>query len=445
MSLKTTDLTGWLTRQNSLVAGTLLLTLSPVLSVMSFIAAALITVFRGEPIRLTKEKKWLTAILFFISLWFALHNHLPEEFGPGKVAFTDYVPFFWFFYALSLRPFPEREIKKILYAFLFTVPEQFFLALGERYLHWQGRFFFPARHLPILDVYWGPSEKGLATAASFFNPNILALYAIMGFIFSLGLFLKEWDDRSGISESDSKGPVRILFLFLCLFLSSLLLLWTHSRNAWFFLLMVVLIFAWMKPSRGLRFAGIGLFLVTVLALVNLVFPSSMVKSILPQALSSKLTIFSSDREIFYNLALDLIREKPWWGWGIGSFPALVSGKLPYKVLHTHSIFFQLAVEVGLPMALSVLGLLGLLIYSTGRRLIRLESFGHRKEILQKGLLVSGAVIFLMQFFDLALLMTYRLNFLFWLCLAIPYSNVSTSVQEAGRPVIRNEVTVRRLA
>ncbi|MBI4763534.1 MAG: O-antigen ligase family protein [Deltaproteobacteria bacterium] len=426
MNLDKLHLGGWISRQNLLVAGTLLLTLSPVLSVAFFSGAALVTVFSGEPIRLTKEKKWLTGILFFISLGFAAHNHLPEAWGPGRVAFTDYVPFFWFFYSLSLKPFAEGEIKKVLYAFLLTVPQQFFLALGERYFHWQGRFYFPTRNLPIVDLYWGPSEKGLATAASFFNPNILALYAIMGFIFSVTLLFKEWDARSGILERNSRLPLRILFLFLGLMLSSLLLLWTHSRNAWFFLLMVVLIFAWMKPNRGLQLVAIGLILVTVLALFNLVFPTSMVKNFLPQALSAKLTVFSSDRTIFYNLALDLILEKPWWGWGIGTFPALVSGKLWYPVLHTHSIFFQLAVEVGLPLAILVIGLLGTLFVSTARRIIKMDSVRNRKEILDKGLLISGAVIFLMQFFDLALLMTYRLNFLFWLCIAIPYSRVSAN-------------------
>lgn len=430
LNLNQSHITGWITRQNFLVAGSLLLTLSPVLSVVFFIGAALATVFSGEPIRLTKEKKWLTGLLFFISLGFAVHNHLPEELGPGRVAFTDYVPFFWFFYALSLKPFSEGEIRKILYAFLLTVPQQFFLALGERYFHWQGRFYFPTRNLPIVDLYWGPSEKGLATAASFFNPNILALYAIMGFIFSLTLFFKEWDTRFVNSERNSRPPLRILFLFLGLLLSSLLILWTHSRNAWFFLLMVVLIFAWMKSHRGLQLVGIGLILVTALALFNLVFPTSMVKNYLPQALSAKLTVFSSDRNIFYDLALDLIREKPWWGWGIGTFPALVSGKLWYPVLHTHSIFFQLAVEVGIPLTVFVIGLLGTLMVSTAQRLKRTVPMYNRKEILNKGLLISGAVIFLMQFFDLALLMTYRLNFLFWMCLAIPYANVS-NVHSAG--------------
>ncbi|MFH0788705.1 MAG: O-antigen ligase family protein [Pseudomonadota bacterium] len=423
MRINSQYLLGWLNRQNLLVAGTLLLTVSPFLSVAFYVGAALRTAF-GEPtIVLTKERKVLTGILFIISIWFAGHNFLPEEIGPGKVAFTDYVPLFWFFYAVSLRPFSTGETKKILYAFMFTIPQQFIVALGENYLHWQGRFYFPARKFPFLDIYYGPSEVGLATSASFFNPNILALYAIMGAIFSICLLLKE-REQSGIVNTSPLWRWRIPFLNICLAFSLLLLIWTHSRNAWFFLLFIILIFSWLGENKPLKILGIGLSLVTLFALFNLFFPTPIAKYFLPDALSAKLTVFSSDREIFYKFAWDLIKKKPLVGWGIGMFPHLVSSKLWYQVLHTHSIFFQLAIEIGLPFAIGVLGLLLLLIISTGKRVARMESSFQRKEILDRGLLIACIVIFLMQFFDLALLMTYRLNFLFWLCLAIPYSKVS---------------------
>jgi O-antigen ligase len=405
------------------VAGTLLLTVSPILSVVFFIGAALVTAFSGEPVRMTKEKKWLTGILFFISLWFAVHNYLPEEIGPGKVAFTDYVPFFWFFYALSLRPFPQSEIKKILYAFLFTVPQQFLLAVGEKYFHWKGRFYFPYRKIPILDIYWGPSEEGLNIAASFFNPNILTLYAIMGAVFSLTLFFQKKGEEKGVEEKISFRLKRLFTISTFIF-STVILIWTGSRYAWFFLIAVVLLFAWINSSRVLKILGTIFLAATSLAFVNLLFPTSWINEFLPSTLTSKLTVFSGDRQIYYNMAWELIQKKPFWGWGIGIFPHLVAGKLWYPVLHTHSLFLQLAVEIGLPVAGLCLLLLGGLIGSTTFRFLRWQKREGRKDILNIGLLTAAAIIFLMQFFDLALLMTYRLNFLFWLCLAIPYANVS---------------------
>jgi O-antigen ligase len=443
MTKRTFLFPGWLTRQNFLVSGMLFLTFSPFFSVISFIGAALINVFNGEPTVFTRERKWMTGLIFLVSLCFALHNYLPEEIGPGKVAFTDYVPLLWFFYCISLKPFSDPEIKKILYAFLFTVPQQFFLAVGEEFLHWRGRFYFPYRKLPLLDIYWGPSEVGLKISASFFNPNILTLYAIMGAVFSLTLFFQEKKWEKSVDEKISIWSKR-LFTFCTFIFSTVMLIWTGSRYAWAFLMVVVLLFAWMNSSRVLKILGTIFLVATSLAFVNLFFPTSWINGSLPSTLTSKLTVFSGDRQIYYNMAWELIQKKPFWGWGIGTFPQLVAGKLWYPVLHTHSLFLQLAVEIGLPAALLCLLFLGGLIGSTTFRFLRWQKGESRKDILNIGLLTAAATIFLMQFFDLALLMTYRLNFLFWLCLAIPYSNVSTSVQEAGRPVIRNEATIRRL-
>jgi O-antigen ligase len=385
--------------------------------------AALITAFQGEPVNLTRERKWLSGILILVSIAFALHNYLPEEIGPGTVAFTDYVPLLWFFYCISLKPFSGKEIKKILYAFLCTVPQQFFLAVGEKFFHWKGRFYFPYRKLPLLDIHWGPSEVGLNVAASFFNPNILALYAMGGAIFSLSLFFqeKEWSPWDG---KDKSFGFRRLFTFSTFFFNAVLLLWTGSRYAWIFLLVVVLLFGWMQSNRVLQGLAILMLTATLLALLNLFIPLPWVHQLLPSTLTSKLIVFSSDRKIFYDLAWDLIQQKPLWGWGIGTFPQLVSGKLWYPLLHTHSIVMQLAVEIGVPLAVLFLFLCGGLIATTIFRFRQKEIKEGRKDFLNRGLLTAAAIIFLMQFFDLSLLMTYRLNFLFWLCLAIPYGLVS---------------------
>jgi hypothetical protein len=422
---KTLIFPGWMSRLNLLVFGMVILTVSPVLSVVAFTGAALVTVFGGESVSLTRERKWLTGIMFIVSLWFAGHNILPEKIGPGRVAFTDYVPLFWFFYALSLRTFHQSEIKKIQYAFLFTVPQQFFLAVGEKYLHWKGRFYFPFRKMPLLDIYWGPSEVGLNIAASFFNPNILTLYAILGAVFSLSLFFQGLKNENEEGEKAFKR-LKLLFTLITFSFSALMLIWTGSRYAWVFLMAVVLLFAWMNSSRVLKILGTIFLAATSLAFVNLFFPISWINEFLPSTLTSKLTVFSVDRQIYYNMAWELIQEKPLWGWGIGTFPQLVAGKLWYPVLHTHSLFFQLAVEIGLPAAFLCLLLLGGLISSTTFRFLRWQKGESRKDFLNIGLLTAAAIIFLMQFFDLALLMTYRLNFLFWMCLAIPYANVSNA-------------------
>jgi O-antigen ligase len=424
-------------RKHCLIFATLLLTVSPILSGTLYMIGAIRSAIDGRKNVWTTERKILGGIFCVISLWFWHQKVLPEQFGPGKVSFTDYVPFFFFFYALSLKPFLDSEIKAILYAFVVTIPQQFFIALGERYFNWTGRFYFPMRRLPIIDIYFGPSEVGLDTSASFFNPNIFAIYVVLGILFSISLWIKESEEAgSGSAEYRVKSG----FLFFVLLMSVLLLIWTNSRNAWFFTLLAILLFSHFVKKRYFKVLGIGMLLITLLAILNLFYPIPLIQAILPKSLTSKLMVFLNDRALYYKVAWELIEKKPWTGWGIGMFSHLVphTKLIWYKVLHAHSLPLQLAVEVGVPFAIMTLGAwVGLLIL-TARRLLRQKVTGSRSDVLSKGLLIAFATIFLMQFFDLALLMTYRLNFLFCLCLAIPYSKVSASLQGEGRSMIRTK-------
>jgi O-antigen ligase len=413
-------------RKYCLTIAALLLTISPILSGTFWVIGAIQSAIQGRKNVWTTERKILGGIFCIISLWFWHQKVLPEQFGPGKVAFSDYVPFLFFFYALSLKPFDDSEIKAILYAFLVTIPQQFFIAVGERYLHWAGRYYFPIRKIPLIDIYVGPSEVGLDTSASFFNPNILALYVVMGILFSISLWNKESEEAGSISTN---YRLRVGFLFVVLLMSVLLLIWTNSRNAWFLLPVAILIFSLFTNKRTLTVLGIGMVLITLLAIINLIVPNFLLEAILPKSLTSKLMMFFNDRALYYQVAWELIEKKPWTGWGIGMFTNLVphTKALWYKVLHAHSLPLQLAVDVGVPFAIMMLGVwVGLLIITT-RRLLRREFASGRKNVLLKGLLITFTTIFVMQFFDLALLMTYRLNFLFWMCLAIPYANVSNSL------------------
>jgi hypothetical protein len=420
-------------RHHFLVSAALCLTISPGLSVLFFILAALISAWEGRSRLRTRESLICFGIILLVSGWFWHQWVLPEKFSPGTVSFTDYVPLFFFFFALSRQPFSEREIKNVLLALLLTVPQQFLLALGERYWHWGGRYCFPARKLPIIDIYIGPSEPGLATSASFFNPNILALYCLIGIILSFSLLpAKAGHDGPPVKSPIKKAGGAVPLLGLLLGLT--LLIWTGSRNGWFFAMAALLAFARFRTRRLYLGLGLVMLALTLVAIGHRFFPIPGADFLLPESLTSKLTVFSQDRARYYPLVWDLILIKPLTGWGIGTFPLLVPKSVfGHQVLHTHSLPLQLALEVGLPAAAAVLGGLVFLICSTGRKILRKEKRTGAILPLDRGLLITVAAVLLMQVFDLALLMTYRLNFLFWLCLAIPYSRSGGNRTLPGEP------------
>jgi O-antigen ligase len=284
--------------------------------------------------------------------------------------------------------------------------------------------YFPVRRLPIIDIYVGPSEPTLATSGSFFNPSIFALYGLMALIFSISLLLDELDGAADRSGSVLAQP-RILGILAALLGSVVLLVWTQTRSAWFALMLVLFTFSRLQLRRPFLALGRGMLLLTLLALYNALSPTPVMPYVLPRSLAAKLTVFSGDRARYYQLAWRLIQERPWTGWGIGTFPRLIPAwLLGYQVLHTHSLPLQLAQEVGVPAAVAVLALMGSLALVTARGIIRREQATGIAQPLDRGLLVTFVVILLMQVLDVALLMTYRLQFLFWLCLAAPYSRVA---------------------
>jgi hypothetical protein len=409
------------TRRNALVLAALTFTVSPVIATVSFIVAGLVAVADGRRSLATPRHRVTLGVVLLLSGWFWLHRVLPERIGPGHVSFTDYVPFYVFFLALSLTPFSRGEMRAIMGAFVLTVPQQLLLAVGERYWGWAGRFYYPARRLPIIDVYVGPSEPSLATSGSFFNPNIFALYGLLVLVFAIGLLL-DGSPAGRLARWAGLARPRSLGLLAVLAAGVTLLVWTHSRAAWFFLMVVLLVFARFQPRRLFLALGLGMLLVTLLAFWNAFAPIPGLSQVLPESLASKLTAFSGDRARFYRLAWQLIEERPWYGWGIGRFPEVVPYQvLGYQVLHTHSLPLQMAMEVGVPAAVAVLGLASYLVLFTARRLRQREQATGAVEPLDRSCLVVFVVILLMQVFDLALLMTYRLQFAFWLCLAMPYS------------------------
>ncbi|KGF73345.1 hypothetical protein DO97_21335 [Neosynechococcus sphagnicola sy1] len=410
-------------RQNWLVVGTLVLSISPVVCMTCYAIAALITVGKF-PWKHRGREQW--AIMLWIAvimIGLGLRKVQPEIIQPGGVALSDYLPFFPFFFCLSLRPFTVSEIKGFCYAVMLTTPQQLLLAIGENYGHWYGRFHWLGESTALIDGYIGPVEAGLSTSAGFFNPNILAGYCI----FSAGLALTLW-----ISSSQPKYALTWNngLVVLGLFCSVGLLLWSGSQNGLMGFVVMVLLFIWiagqMKINRILLLGsalGLGLFLLaqsSLRPLLALALPPRLF------SLSGSLVSSFEERRPFYACATQLIEQYPLIGVGIGRFSSECYRRVGWHMAHAHNLLLQLGAEVGLPLTFLMVGFMGYVLYQSGSYFcqptqVRETSIERSLTHLGLGLLAVSGVLLLMQGLDLALLMSYRLNFLFWIGLAIPYS------------------------
>ena len=348
---------------------------------------------------------------------------------PGVVSLSDYVPFLIFFFLISLTRFSELEVEVFCYALISTVPHQLILSILERYVH--GRFYFFDDRLPIFDFYLLDIHfvPGLRTSAGFFNPNILSCYCVICGGVALGLLIKEMENVR--SERDKKlfSLVRILVVLTCFTFCIVLLVWSESDGGIItFLIAIILLLAWIKN----KFLYIGIFgfvstLLTLIASNKIGWITQLLSFIIPQKLLSLLVSALQsfdDRVLYYKCAVQLIQEKPITGWGIGKFASECSSRTGIQMVHAHNIVLQLGGDVGLPCTILLGCLVGYLIFSCILFIRQERSKQNQNSSLYLGIIVTTISVVLMQFFDLALLMSYRLNFLFWICLAIPYSLAS---------------------
>ncbi|NLM97413.1 MAG: hypothetical protein GX175_07380 [Halanaerobiaceae bacterium] len=189
----------------------------------------------------------------------------------------------------------------------------------------------------IVGYLMGNTER----AVSFFtNPNYLSVYLLLLIPIALGLI------------TESSLPVFKRFFAAVVFTAcSVALLFTMSRGAWLGITTALILFSVIKDRR---------FLVLLLVIVLLVLLAAP-----PEVISRMKTIISiksnMDRIKLWSSTIEMIKDHPVLGVGIGNFRPVyaeyASGKL---MIHTHNIFLQFTVELGIAGLLFIIYFLYLL-------------------------------------------------------------------------------------
>lgn len=247
----------------------------------------------GRRIPFNRTSLNIPIILFFLVIFISLKKSLVSEISVEEfIIWINY--FFIYFFAVNL----ENEKHPLL---INTIVFWGILFVGFGFYQ---RFFWQVKNVD----------------GNFANPNIFAGFLIL----IIPVIFKDWGKQGGHFS-------RIRYFIGAIFLIALFL--TGSLGGFFSLVLAYLIFYWSKFNQKAR---ISLLLIIGLALIWVIWTKFQEPGVY-------------NRLIWWQGALRMIGEHPWFGVGLGGFGRLY---LKYKIAglnstYAHNFYLQLAGEIGI--------------------------------------------------------------------------------------------------
>jgi O-antigen ligase len=264
------------------------------------------------------------------------------------------------------------------------------------------------------EIFGHLSGGGLRANGTFANPDHLAQFMVLCLSAGLGIMLAQMGGKNTPPRNARErvlalmrfvmSPKMLVRLLLVLLVLTLVLTRSRAGNGAFFIALFLLCGWVMVTSPRLRLPA-GL-LVTSLLVVDLVVIGQwigldkVVQRLQATELAQQAEEAASanpgsaaprvyreetleERMRAAKDALDLVYQKPWTGWGAGTFytvfPQVKKDSLPLDYDHVHNDYVEIAADTGLPG----LALLGLTVLLTAWRLLRLMN--DRTSVLDRGL------------------------------------------------------------
>lgn len=274
---------------------------------------------------------------------------------------ANWLPFFWGFWGFQPYVADARARRRAGLCLVAGTVPVLVTGLGQLWWGWQGPWQLFGG---LIIWYLTPGGEPSGRLSGLFDyANIAGAWLAMVWPFALAALV-----QPGLSVRR-----RAVVVVLAAAQVAALLL-TDSRNAWGALVLAVPVvlgppsWTWLLPLLLLALLPV---LLAVLPGVPLVLQQPA-RALVPDGIWSRLTdsrygaerAVASTRLSQWGVALQLIGERPWLGWGAAAFSVLYPLRTGKWHGHAHNLPLELAVSHGLPVALAVIGLvLALLITS----------------------------------------------------------------------------------
>ncbi len=285
------------------------------------------------------------------------------------VGMGNWLPFFWAFW--GFQPYvssAEARRRSALWLVAGSFPVVL-TGLGQLWWGWQGPWQVLGGSIIWFMTPGGEPEGRLS--GLFDYANIAAAWLALVWPLALAALI-----QPGLSKLRRS----VVLGLVAAFVTALVL--TESRNGWGALVLALPIvlgpmsWPWLVP---LLVVGLGLLTLSVVPGVPLLIQAPA-RSLVPEAIWGRLSDSqhagergrASTRLSRWGVAVQLIAERPWLGWGAAAFSVIYPLRTGKWHGHAHNLPLELAIAHGLPVAALVAGLvLALLIVALRRGLTRL--------------------------------------------------------------------------
>lgn len=347
---------------------------------------------------------------------------------------ANFLPFFALFIAFRYLITTLDRLKQLSWLLILPSLPIVILGLGQIYAHWNS----PALISNILG--WGLVAGGIPPgrmSSVFIYTNFLAIYLAIAFTLTAGLLLETWQSETQKSSRKLKTII-LLSIILIADISGLIL--TSSRNAWGLAVFSFVAYALYLGWRWLVWGMFGAASVVFWASFVPNFGGTQLRQVVPAFIWQRLSDQIYERPVEtlrltqWQFCWSLIKERPWFGWGLRNFTPLYEAKTNYWFGHPHSLFLMLGAETGIMATGLLIVVIGLIMVQA---VVLLENWSAKDSKL---IFFSYAIAFTnLILFNLAdvTIFDLRINTIAWIILAA-ISGITTK-QAANMAAIADEM------
>ena len=349
--------------------------------------------------------------LAILSGWLIVSSVLAEQPREAWLGLANLLPFFALFTALSYLITQPSQLRQLAWLLVLPSLPIVVLGLGQIYAGWDT----PTLVESVFGWQLVPGGVPVGRMSSvFIYANFLAVYLAIAFTLALGL----WLDACQGGGNKLRTQIALLSLILLADLGGLIL--TSSRNAW-----GLAVFGFIAYGIYLGWRWVILCITsaaTVILWASFVpnFGGTQLRQIVPAFIWMRLSDRLYERPIEtlritqWQFCWDLIRERPWFGWGLRNFTPLYEAKMNVWFGHPHNLFLMLAAEVGIIAVLLLAVIVGSIMLH-GVRLLQTRSLADSQLIFFSYLTAFTSCI-LFNLTDVGIF-DLRVNTISWILLA----------------------------